>query len=266
MPAVEIDTEGVHLTNDIEAVTEDGTNDTEAVSLEINPATPDYFVTGDIMIMYDLEMHNLQMVSLDTLLLHFGGNNPMSFNRFGLTHAIGIDVNVGLSAPQHAHNLHTYGENTTTPPRSTSLFRFCPCSQPPLDPMDRLLPPEVRVKRCWNNNDAGIITQYNVNEFQNVFRSSLVPGDIVLLCLGDKIPADMRIVKILEEPLRVLNTVLTGEPDALTRDALVSSERDPLNASNLVFAGMLCASGRAECVVLKTGDNTVMASLIGLLQ
>lgn len=55
----------------------------------------------------------------------------------------------------------------------------------------------------------------------------MVPGDIVLLCLGDKIPADMRIIKILEEPLRVLNTVLTGEPDALTRDALVSSERDP---------------------------------------
>ena len=252
MPAVEIDTEGVHLTND-----------TEAVSLEI--ITPDYFVTGDIMIMYDLEMHNLQMVSLDTLLLHFGGNNPMSLNRFGLTHAIGIDVNVGLSAPQHAHNLHTYGENTTTPPRSTSLFRFCPCSQPPLDPMDRLLPPEVRVKREGRVHAVSVNWGEN-NEFQNVCSSSLVPGDIVLLCLGDKIPADMRIVKILEEPLRVLNTVLTGEPDALTRDALVSSERDPLNASNLVFAGMLCESGRAECVVLKTGDNTVMASLIGLLQ
>lgn len=81
----------------------------------------------------------------------------------------------------------------------------------------------------------------------------LVPGDLVLLREGDKVPADARIVQTSR--LTVNNAPLTGESDShLLSDA--ASEEELLESGNLAFAGTLVVSGSGQAVVFATGMAT----------
>jgi sodium/potassium-transporting ATPase subunit alpha len=81
----------------------------------------------------------------------------------------------------------------------------------------------------------------------------VVPGDLVLLKEGDKVPADARVVETSR--LTVNNSLLTGESDSrlLTSDAC---EGELLDSLNLVFAGTLVVSGSGTVVVYATGMVT----------
>jgi len=83
--------------------------------------------------------------------------------------------------------------------------------------------------------------------------ADIVPGDLVLLREGDKVPADARVVQASR--LTVNNALLTGESDSrLLSDA--ASESDLLESGNLVFAGTLVVSGSGQAVVYATGMAT----------
>lgn len=81
----------------------------------------------------------------------------------------------------------------------------------------------------------------------------VVPGDLVLLKEGDKVPADARVVETSR--LTVNNSLLTGESDSrlLIADAF---EGELLDSPNLVFAGTLVVSGSGTVVVYATGMVT----------
>ncbi|MDD2581682.1 MAG: cation-transporting P-type ATPase [Desulfuromonadaceae bacterium] len=81
----------------------------------------------------------------------------------------------------------------------------------------------------------------------------VVPGDLVLLKEGDKVPADARVVGTSR--LTVNNSLLTGESDSrlLTADAF---EGELLDSPNLAFAGTLVVSGSGTVVVYATGMVT----------
>jgi Ca2+-transporting ATPase len=83
----------------------------------------------------------------------------------------------------------------------------------------------------------------------------LVPGDVVLLQSGDKVPADLRLIHV--HNLHADESALTGEslavakhPDLLPLDTILAEGK------NLAFAGTLITSGQAEGVVLAIGDQT----------
>ena len=81
----------------------------------------------------------------------------------------------------------------------------------------------------------------------------IVPGDLVLLKEGDKVPADARVVATSR--LTVNNSLLTGESDSrLLIDA--ACECELLDSANLVFAGTLVVSGSGKVVVYATGMVT----------
>ena len=81
----------------------------------------------------------------------------------------------------------------------------------------------------------------------------IVPGDLVLLREGDKVPADARVVQVSR--LTVNNALLTGESDSrLLTDA--PCEGELLESGNLVFAGTLVVSGSGKAVVYATGMAT----------
>jgi sodium/potassium-transporting ATPase subunit alpha len=83
--------------------------------------------------------------------------------------------------------------------------------------------------------------------------TEIVPGDLVLLKEGDKVPADARVVTTSR--LTVNNSLLTGESDSrLLSDAPCESEL--LDSTNLVFAGTLVVSGSGTAVVYATGMAT----------
>jgi potassium/sodium efflux P-type ATPase len=91
--------------------------------------------------------------------------------------------------------------------------------------------------------------------------ADLVPGDVVLLAEGDRISADARVVDVVA--LAVDESTLTGEsaPVARTTEALPSPPSEPLEASNLVFAGTFVASGSGTVVVVATGGATRLGAI-----
>ena len=83
--------------------------------------------------------------------------------------------------------------------------------------------------------------------------AEIVPGDLVLLREGDKVPADGRVVQASR--LTVNNAPLTGESDSrMLTDAPCDTEL--IDSGNLVFAGTLVVSGSGKVVVYATGMAT----------
>ena len=94
-----------------------------------------------------------------------------------------------------------------------------------------------------------------------VMAEVLVPGDLVKISSGDRIPADLRV--ILSRDCKVEASSITGEskPVSCTVDM---SDQNPLETRNLMFSGSLCLSGEAYGVVVRTGDKTLIGSIARL--
>lgn len=92
----------------------------------------------------------------------------------------------------------------------------------------------------------------------------LVPGDIILLQTGDRIPADARIIE--EFNLKVDESSLTGEsvPVQKVTDALPAGTSEA-DRNNMVYAGTAVAYGRGKAVITATGMKTSFGELAGLL-
>lgn len=85
--------------------------------------------------------------------------------------------------------------------------------------------------------------------------SLLVPGDIVLLESGNRVPADIRIIS--EKSFEVDESLLTGESVAVGKEALILPEETEVHErSNMVFAGTNVTHGRCTGIVVETGICT----------
>lgn len=89
----------------------------------------------------------------------------------------------------------------------------------------------------------------------------LVPGDVVLLASGIKVPADLRLMHIIE--LRVDESMLTGESVPAGKSILPLREDYliPGDQRNMAFMGTIAVSGRARGVVVATGRHTVLGQI-----
>ncbi|XHR29528.1 MAG: cation-translocating P-type ATPase [Chthoniobacteraceae bacterium] len=99
---------------------------------------------------------------------------------------------------------------------------------------------------------------------QRINSEGIVPGDIVLLQSGDKVPADLRLLHV--RSLQVDESALTGESvpvekqhEAITQEAVLADRK------NLAFAGTLVTYGQAEGVVLATGNHTETGRIARLI-
>jgi magnesium-transporting ATPase (P-type) len=92
----------------------------------------------------------------------------------------------------------------------------------------------------------------------------LVPGDVVLLESGDKIPADLRLIEA--KNLRTEEAALTGEsvPAEKTVDAVAENATVGDRAS-MAFSGTMVVSGRASGLVVATGNETELGRINQLL-
>merc|ERR1719370_1993652 len=98
---------------------------------------------------------------------------------------------------------------------------------------------------------------------QRIKANGMVPGDIVDVAVGDKVPADIRIIKILSTTLRVDQALLTGESVSVlkTTDAVDDSKAVNQDKINLLFSGTNIASGKAIGVVISTGQATEIGKI-----
>lgn len=91
--------------------------------------------------------------------------------------------------------------------------------------------------------------------------SSLVPGDVVFVRMGDKTPADIRVFSASD--CKVDNSSLTGESEPQERTPQ-NDMQNPLEAQNIMFNSTLVVSGEAYGVVIRTGDGTVLGQIAHL--
>ncbi|XP_011305193.1 sodium/potassium-transporting ATPase subunit alpha-B [Fopius arisanus] len=89
----------------------------------------------------------------------------------------------------------------------------------------------------------------------------IVLGDRVEIRLGDKIPADLRIIKCTG--LRVENSSLTGESEPVVRSDY-PTDRNPLESQNIAFFSSYAVAGEGSGIVIATGDRTMIGRLAGL--
>jgi sodium/potassium-transporting ATPase subunit alpha len=119
-----------------------------------------------------------------------------------------------------------------------------------LTALRRLLPQQVKVRR-----DGTVLA---------LSATGLVPGDVILLEAGDKIPADCRIIEAFAT--RVNNATITGESVPHARDSAVSSETELMHSSNVLLAGTILVAGEATALVFATGAHTCFGQIAHLTQ
>jgi len=102
-------------------------------------------------------------------------------------------------------------------------------------------------------------------EIRKIDSEELVPGDLIFLEVGDKIPADARVVE--SNNLKVNEASLTGESTTVFKQETTLAGEVPLGErKNMVHMGTTVVEGRAQAVVTKTGLATEMGQIADLLQ
>jgi sodium/potassium-transporting ATPase subunit alpha len=89
----------------------------------------------------------------------------------------------------------------------------------------------------------------------------LVVGDLIDVKFGDRVPADIRVLKAAG--FKVDNSSLTGESEPLARTSEFTND-NPLETKNVAFFSTNCVEGTATGVVIRTGDRTVMGRIANL--
>jgi Ca2+-transporting ATPase len=98
-----------------------------------------------------------------------------------------------------------------------------------------------------------------------VAASQIVPGDVVLLFAGDRIPADARLIEAVN--LKVDESSLTGESSPVNKNVGVCWLETPLSdRRNMAFMGTVVVYGRGRAVATSTGMNTEFGSIARIVQ
>jgi len=101
-------------------------------------------------------------------------------------------------------------------------------------------------------------------ERRTVDGEAVVPGDLVLLEAGDKVPADLRLCKL--HGLQIQEAILTGESLAVDKDTEAVALEAPLgDRTCMAFSGTTVTAGQGMGVVVATGARTEIGRISGML-
>ena len=118
-----------------------------------------------------------------------------------------------------------------------------------------------RIMDSFKNMLPSMITAIRDGRPQEIPAADLVPGDVIVLNEGDRVPADGRLIDAKE--LKVDNSSLTGESEPQLLDAGKSANA-MLESPNMVFSGSLVQSGEGTVVLVETGMNTQIGGIVEL--
>ncbi|CAN0489183.1 unnamed protein product [Ectocarpus sp. 12 AP-2014] len=98
-----------------------------------------------------------------------------------------------------------------------------------------------------------------------VLAEALVPGDIVLIESGDRVPADLRLIEV--KRFRAEEAALTGESVPVEKQTTpVTRDTDLAERTSMAYAGTMVAQGTAKGLVVATGSNTEIGKISELLR
>jgi len=98
---------------------------------------------------------------------------------------------------------------------------------------------------------------------QSVKAEELVPGDIVDIAVGNRIPADCRVLSINSNSFRVDQSILTGESESVGKDTEAIKDTNAVKQDqiNMLFSGTTVVTGHAHAIVVLTGTNTAIGDI-----
>uniref|UniRef100_H2ZLD8 Sarcoplasmic/endoplasmic reticulum calcium ATPase 2 n=1 Tax=Ciona savignyi TaxID=51511 RepID=H2ZLD8_CIOSA len=111
--------------------------------------------------------------------------------------------------------------------------------------------------------EMGKVIRQDRSAVQRIRAKNMVPGDIVEVSVGDKVPADIRLIAIHSTTLRVDQAILTGESVSVIKhtDAVPDPRAVNQDKKNMLFSGTNIASGKATGIVVGTGSNTEIGKI-----
>ena len=91
----------------------------------------------------------------------------------------------------------------------------------------------------------------------------LVPGDIISVAVGDRIPADCRLLTIQSNSFGVDQAILTGESESVGKDTSVIKDSRAVKQDqvNMLFSGTTVVTGTASALVVLTGGSTAIGDI-----
>ncbi|XP_069724726.1 calcium-transporting ATPase type 2C member 2 isoform X1 [Phaenicophaeus curvirostris] len=124
-------------------------------------------------------------------------------------------------------------------------------SEKSLEELNKLVPPECNCLR--------------EGKLQHLLARELVPGDIIYLSVGDRVPADLRLIEVTD--LLVDESSFTGEAEPCNKtDSVLQEAGDITTLSNIVFMGTLVRYGKGKGIVTGTGENSQFGEVFKMMQ
>ncbi len=118
-----------------------------------------------------------------------------------------------------------------------------------------------RIMESFRNMLPQMITVRRDGQVARIEARLVVPGDVILLQEGDRVPADGRLLEV--NRLKVDHSSLTGESEPQLRK-LACTHDNLLESRNMVFSGTLVQSGNGRALVYGTGMNTQIGRIVQL--
>ncbi|KAJ6513852.1 Ca-transporting ATPase [Mycena vitilis] len=101
------------------------------------------------------------------------------------------------------------------------------------------------------------------SQVARIHASELVPGDIISVAVGDKIPADCRLLSVTSSSFRIDQAILTGESVSVHKSTDVVADLKAVKQDmiNMLFSGTTVVNGTAKAVVVFTGTRTAIGDI-----
>ncbi|KAL9034113.1 MAG: hypothetical protein Q9214_007195, partial [Letrouitia sp. 1 TL-2023] len=112
----------------------------------------------------------------------------------------------------------------------------------------------------YSANEAKVLRN---GKLQTIRAEELVPGDIITVAVGDRIPADCRLLSIHSNSFRVDQAILTGESESVGKDtnAIKDAKAVKQDQTNILFSGTTVVTGNASALVVLTGGSTAIGDI-----
>ncbi|KAJ5947040.1 Sarcoplasmic/endoplasmic reticulum calcium ATPase 1, partial [Penicillium verhagenii] len=115
------------------------------------------------------------------------------------------------------------------------------------------------------------LQEYSANEAkvvrggktQRIKAEDLVPGDVIHIAVGDRVPADCRLISIHSNSFRVDQAILTGESESVGKETGAIKDQQAVKQEqlNMLFSGTTVVNGHATALVVLTGGSTAIGDI-----
>lgn len=112
----------------------------------------------------------------------------------------------------------------------------------------------------YSANEAKVVRE---GALKRIKAEELVPGDVISVAVGDRIPADCRVLSIQSNSFRVDQAILTGESESVSKEtyAVNDSQAVKQDQINMLFSGTTVSTGHATALVVLTGGSTAIGDI-----